>query len=827
MNKLFNLVFGLFFTVLAGMIAGCYRSSGPVPPTAVVVDAGTSGAPLSLAPGTTWALRARAQIATDQVLDITASATWTATGSATVSSSGVVTATGPGTATVTATLSGVSGSTTLTVTNATLAGLAVLPQERSAPMGLAIPYQAVATFSDGSTQDLTGQVAWTATPGTGAATITAGTGQVVGTGAGQVAIQAAWGGQVSAPAGLTVTGAAPVALEVTSVNEQPEVIVGTTRHYLATATYDDGSREDVTGQTTMASSNGNAAFNTPADPGAATILGGGAFQVNARFGQLTAGLPQGGPGTLAAGPQALGEASPGGGAVPASVAGYATITLDIVPPRTINAGTPADFRLERRWVWKTLVGDGVYSTRTITEDMTRESSTTWSVRDASGKILSDMNSTRLVFPKGGQYTVMARMVDRTEASLAVTAIELPMTGLVVVPANPVLIAGQTGQQMRALLVMRDGTSQDVTDQVDWAVVPDVPDTPPACLITGNKSPLPRGFLSATGSSPGFTIRARISEFFTGLTFSAETRGRSEVMADLVTTAVTTNPDRTTVPLGIPVFYYLKGTFKDGTVLDLAPLAGWSIRNAAGGVTAGATPLVTIDGYQPSNIRVTGRAQGQVQVAADLPAGMGAADALLHRAAPLTITAGTLQNVTILRTADPTSAQADVGATVTFTLQGTYSDGSTVDLTQQADWDVETGQTLAEMQDPETVGGRGVVQTLALGTATVRAQYQYGRFQSRYSLEIVARRLTAVDLQPDLSTAPAGSTLVWKAVARYSDGSAEDITRDAVWWTSNLAVALADPVNRGQIWASSAGTADFTVYYQGMASAPVRLTVTKP
>jgi len=828
MNKLFKWILPVSFMILAALTAGCTRSSGPVPPKAVVVDAGTAGAPLSLAPGTTWSLKARAQDSAGQVTDITGSATWAATGGATVSPAGVVTATAPGTATVTATLSGVSGSTTLTVSQATLAGLAVLPQERTAPTGLEIPYRAVATFSDGSTQDLTGQVAWSAAPGTGAATITTGQdrpGRAVGTRAGQVAIQAAWGGQVSAPVNLTVTGAAPVALEVTSVDEEPETVVGTTRHYLATATYDDGSREDVTAQAALTSSNGNAAFNTPGDPGAAIILGAGAFQVNGAFGQLTAGLPQAAPSALVAGPSPLAAASPGGAALPAPAADYAVVTLTIIPPKTINAGTPADFRLELRWVRTTLVGDGVYDVRTLTEDLTREPSVTWSVKDPSGRIMPDLNSTRLVFPKGGQYTVMARMHDGTLASLAVTVIELPMTGLMIVPANPTVIAGQLGQQMRALLVMRDGTTQDVTDQVDWAVVPDVQATPPVCFITGNKSPLPRGFLSATGGAPGFAIRARISELFTGLTFPAETRGRSVVMSDLTATAVTTNPNRTTLPMGNIAFYAMKGTLKDGTTVDLAPLARWSILDADGGQTPGIPPLATIDDKQPTVVRITGRAQGQVQVAADLPTGTGAPDGILHAAAPLTITPGVLQNVTILRPADPSSYQADVGATMAFTLQGQYSDGSTVDLTQQADWDVDTGQTLAEMQDPEAAGGRGVVKALALGWTSVRARF--GGFVSRFSLEIVARQLQKVELQPDVTTAPWPSTLTWKAIARYSDGSAEDITRDVAWTTSNLAVALVDPVNRGQIWASYTGTADITVYYRGMASTPVRLTVTAP
>ncbi|HEX7838540.1 MAG TPA: Ig-like domain-containing protein, partial [Kofleriaceae bacterium] len=75
-------------------------------------------------------------------------------------SRGVATALATGTTQITATLAGVTGGTTLTVTDAVLVSIAVTPVDPSVPLGRTQQLTAMATFSDASVRDVTSQATW-------------------------------------------------------------------------------------------------------------------------------------------------------------------------------------------------------------------------------------------------------------------------------------------------------------------------------------------------------------------------------------------------------------------------------------------------------------------------------------------------------------------------------------------------------------------------------------------------------------------------------------------------------------------------------------------
>jgi len=121
----------------------------------------------SLPIGLTQQFTATGTFSDSSTQDLTALVTWaSATPSkATIDSSGLATAIAAGTSTISATLGGVTGSTVLTVTAVVLQSIAVTPPNPSLPIGLTQQFTATGTFSDTSTQDLTGLVTWaSATP---------------------------------------------------------------------------------------------------------------------------------------------------------------------------------------------------------------------------------------------------------------------------------------------------------------------------------------------------------------------------------------------------------------------------------------------------------------------------------------------------------------------------------------------------------------------------------------------------------------------------------------------------------------------------------------
>ena len=99
-----------------------------------------------------------------------------------------------GTTAISATFGGKTGSTTLTVTPATLVSLAVTPTAPSIARGLTQQFVATGTFSDGSTQVLTSTVTWSSSNTVVASIANAGSpGLATGLSVGTTTIRAAVG----------------------------------------------------------------------------------------------------------------------------------------------------------------------------------------------------------------------------------------------------------------------------------------------------------------------------------------------------------------------------------------------------------------------------------------------------------------------------------------------------------------------------------------------------------------------------------------------------------------------------------------------------------
>src|SRR5207247_3561670 len=117
-----------------------------------------------------------------------------------------------GTTTITATVGGVSGSTPLTVTAATLSTITVTPTTPSIANGTNQQFTATGTYSDFTTQDLTTQVTWSSSNIAFATIDSAGLATSVA--AGTTTITAALG-LVSGNTTLTVTAATLSTITVT------------------------------------------------------------------------------------------------------------------------------------------------------------------------------------------------------------------------------------------------------------------------------------------------------------------------------------------------------------------------------------------------------------------------------------------------------------------------------------------------------------------------------------------------------------------------------------------------------------------------------------
>jgi hypothetical protein len=165
---------------------------------------------------------------------------------------------------ITATYGAVSDTANLTITNATLSSIAVTPTTASVPDGAGQQFIATATYSDGTTANITDQVIWTSSDTdvaqmyqptlgiyTGLAYAVASTGTSN--------ITAALSGITSNTAVLTATTATITNVQITP--DYPHIGTTATQQFTAIATYSDGSTTTVT----------DSAAWTSSDTGVATI----------------------------------------------------------------------------------------------------------------------------------------------------------------------------------------------------------------------------------------------------------------------------------------------------------------------------------------------------------------------------------------------------------------------------------------------------------------------------------------------------------------------------------------------------------------------------
>jgi hypothetical protein len=261
---------------------------------ATLVSIEVTPADPSIADGTTQEFTATGVYTDASTQDLTTEVTWSSSDDeiATVSnaddSKGLATAVGLGAATVSATSGGVTGDTTLTVTDATLVSIEVSPADASIADGTTQEFTATGLYTDGSTQDLTTEVTWDSSDDEIATVSNAddSKGLATAAGVGVVTVSATSGG-VTGVTTLTVSDATLVSIAVTPADAS--IADGTTQEFTATGLYTDGSTQDLTTEVTWSSFNEAVATVSNADDskGLATAAGAGTTTVSAISGGVT------------------------------------------------------------------------------------------------------------------------------------------------------------------------------------------------------------------------------------------------------------------------------------------------------------------------------------------------------------------------------------------------------------------------------------------------------------------------------------------------------------------------------------------------------------
>jgi hypothetical protein len=404
---------------------------------ATLVSIEVSPATPSIAHGLTQQFTATGLYSDDSTQDLTTEVTWgssdaaVATVSNATDSEGLATTAGVGSTTVSAVSGGVSGETTLTVTDATLMSIEVSPAATSIAHGLTQQFTATGRYTDNSTQDLTTQVTWVSSDATVATVSNAAGSEGLATtaGVGSTTVSAT-SGEVSGETTLAVTDATLVSIEVSPAT--PSIAHGLTQQFTATGLYTDNSTQDVTAQVTWASSDPAVATvsNAADSEGLATAVGIGSTIVSAISGTVSAGT------TL-------------------TVTDATLLGIEVSPATpSIANGLTQQF-----------TATGRYSDNS-TQDVTAQ--VIWTSSDATVATVSNAAGSEGLTTASGVGTTTVSAISGTvsgEATLTVTGATL--VSLEVSPATPSIANGLT-QQFTATGRYTDNSTQDLTSEVVWA-----------------------------------------------------------------------------------------------------------------------------------------------------------------------------------------------------------------------------------------------------------------------------------------------------------------------------------------------------------------------
>ncbi len=508
-------------TATSGTISG--STTLTVSPAVLVSIAVTPAIP-TIPLGTTEAFTATGTYTDGSTQNITDTVQWSsdtptvATISNAAPTQGLASSAGEGTATITATSGTISGSTTLTVTAATLVSIAVTPAMPSIALGTTEQFTATGTFSDGSTQNLTSTATWTSDTVSTATINNTGLAQSIAIGSANIT---ATSGTVSGSTELTVTGAALVSIAITPPTAT--VALGTTQQFTATGTYTDGSTQILTQSGQWSSSVATVATisNTTSTAGLASTLGTGTTTIGISSGTISATA------ALVVNPAAL-----------------VSITINPQTP-TIALGTTQQFT----------------ATGTYTDGSTQDLTTvvTWSSSAATVAIISNAVGNNGLATSSGQGTAtISASSGSISTSTTITVTGPTLASIAVTPAS-ISIALGYGEQFAATATYTDGSTQDITQSAAWtSSVPAVA----AINSTGYETSIYPGSTTISASSGSVTGAASL------------------VVNPAVPVSLVVTPASSTVFVGAQQQFTATLNYSDGSSVIVTSTVTWSSSNTS-------------------------------------------------------------------------------------------------------------------------------------------------------------------------------------------------------------------------------------------------------
>ena len=311
-----------------------------------------------------------------------------------------------------------------------------------------------------------------------------------------------------------------------------------------------------------------------------------------------------------------------------------------------------------------------------------------------------------------------------------------LVSLAITAPDSTLVAG-SNEQLEATGTYANGTTGDVTAAAVWT------SSNPAVATVSSTTGI------ATGVSAG---RTTISAAVTG-TKGTGTLSLTVAAPTLVSIALTAPTNG--VAVGRTTQFTATGTYTNGTTAVLPASS------------------TTFQSSNPSVASVTsaGLATGVAAGTAEITATSGT---ITSPAVTLTVTGPTLQSIAI----SPANPSLAKGTNLALTATGTYSDGSTQNLTTQVTW----SSASAAVTVSNASASQGVVTGASVGSATVSAALATApSVIGGTTVTVTAAALQSIAVTPSSPSVALGLQQQFTATGTYTDGTPANV---AITWSSS-------------------------------------------